>query len=83
MIDLEWICSLPVEILSVPYWLTDCSIDGITEAEYDRYDCARQEFLAAMDKAAETAVSKPEHDILVTRSMREMWLSKECGFGHI
>lgn len=80
MIDLEWICSLPVEMLSVPYWLTSCSIDGIIGKDYDRYDCARQEFLAAMDKEAETTLLKPEHDILVTHSMREMWLSKGVWF---
>ncbi|KAI1758624.1 hypothetical protein GGR53DRAFT_226602 [Hypoxylon sp. FL1150] len=80
MIDLEWICSLPVEMLSVPYWLTNCSIDGIIGAEYDRYDCARQEFLAAMDKEAETAILKPEHNVSVTHNMRKMWLSKGVWF---
>ncbi|KAI0871978.1 hypothetical protein GGS24DRAFT_509268 [Hypoxylon argillaceum] len=80
MIDLEWICSLPVEMLSVPYWLTSCSIDGIIGAEYNRYDCAREDFLAVMEEEAETTVLKPEHDILVTQSMRETWLSKGVWF---
>ncbi|RKU41349.1 hypothetical protein DL546_001171 [Coniochaeta pulveracea] len=80
MIDLEWICSLPIEMLSVPYWLTGCSIDGIIDKEYEDFDEARQDFLAAMDEEAETTSLKPKHDIPITHFMREMWLSKGVWF---
>lgn len=80
MIDLEWICSLPVEILSVPYWLTGCSIDGIIDEEYETFNEARQAFLAAMDEEAEITGLKPKHDIPLTQIMREMWASKGVWF---
>lgn len=73
MIDLEWICSLPVEMLSVLYWLIYCSIDEIVDERYHHFDQARQNFLAAMDEEAANTVIKPRHDILIAHSMREMW----------
>lgn len=80
MIDLEWICSLPVDMLSVPYWLTNCSIDGITDEHYHGFDRARQDFLAAMENEAGMATMKPKHDIPITHSMEETWLSKGVWF---
>lgn len=80
MIDLEWICSLPVEMLAVPYWLTSCSIDNIIGKQYDRFDQARQDFLAAMDEEAQAPGIKPMHGIQIARSMRESWLSKGVWF---
>ncbi|KAK4142554.1 uncharacterized protein C8A04DRAFT_29831 [Dichotomopilus funicola] len=29
LIDLEWICSLPADMISVPYWLTGRGIDEL------------------------------------------------------
>ncbi|KPM39865.1 hypothetical protein AK830_g6701 [Neonectria ditissima] len=78
MIDLEWMCSLPVDMLSVPHWLTDCNVFDITNEEYDRFDRAREQFLTAMDKEAETMMM--EHDIPITQNMRDTWLSKGAWF---
>lgn len=80
MIDLEWICSLPVEMLSVPHWLTDCSIDDIIGEKYTRFDQARQQFLAVVDEEAESMNTKPKHDIPITSIMRETWRSKAVWF---
>ncbi|KAF4980049.1 hypothetical protein FZEAL_3911 [Fusarium zealandicum] len=74
LIDLEWICALPVEMMSVPYWLTDCSIDMITDDQYERFDDVRKEFLASMDK--ELLDVQLGHDIQVTKIMRDTWESK-------
>ncbi|KAK0716956.1 hypothetical protein B0T26DRAFT_751089 [Lasiosphaeria miniovina] len=38
MLDLEWICALPAEMLAVPYWLTGCTIDDIVGSEYESFD---------------------------------------------
>ncbi|KAL2177770.1 uncharacterized protein P884DRAFT_200052 [Thermothelomyces heterothallicus CBS 202.75] len=78
MIDLEWICALPAEMLSVPYWLTNCSIDGIIGDQYAPFDEARQAFLAAMD--AEAKNIRPGHDIPITRTMQNSWTSKAAWF---
>ncbi|KAM3450738.1 hypothetical protein MY3296_005892, partial [Beauveria thailandica] len=73
VIDLEWICSLPVEMLSVPYWLTDCSIDSIIGEDYNEFERAHEEFLVVMDQELGNIGS--EHNIRVTETMRQTWLS--------
>jgi hypothetical protein len=78
LIDLEWICALPVEMLAVPYWLTNCSIDNIIDGEYGPFDEARQAFLAAMDEEIKTI--PPAHDIPITRTMQDSWVSKSVWF---
>lgn len=45
LIDLEWICALPVEMLAAPYWLTGCGIDEIEEERFDEFSKVRQEFM--------------------------------------
>ncbi|KAF1736134.1 hypothetical protein CRV24_005072 [Beauveria bassiana] len=50
LIDLEWFCALPVEMMAVPHWLTNCSIDTIIDDQYEPFDNARKEFLASMDE---------------------------------
>lgn len=43
IIDLEWACSLPLEHLLVPYWLTGRGVDELTGLEYERFEkCYRQ-----------------------------------------
>ncbi|OAP57606.1 hypothetical protein AYL99_08344 [Fonsecaea erecta] len=78
MLDLEWICALPSEMLSVPYWLTDCSIDNIIDDRYNQFDEARQVFLGIMDEEAKIVPQK--HDIRVVEMMRDTWLSKGVWF---
>ncbi|KND89338.1 hypothetical protein TOPH_06085 [Tolypocladium ophioglossoides CBS 100239] len=78
LIDLEWICALPVEMLSVPYWLTNCSIDSIIDEEYSDFDEARQVFLAIMDE--ENRSIRMEHDLQITSTMRDVWESKGVWF---
>jgi len=45
VIDLEWICALPAEMLAVPYWLAGHSIDEIVGDNLDKFDKVRQEFM--------------------------------------
>ncbi|PFH59375.1 hypothetical protein XA68_12460 [Ophiocordyceps unilateralis] len=78
LIDLEWICVLPVDMLSVSYWLTDCSIDSIIDDEYAIFDQARQAFLAIMDE--EARLISTEHDVDITSRMRYAWESKGVWF---
>lgn len=80
LIDLEWICALPVEMLDVPYWLTGCSIEEIQGEEYDKYDKVRREFMGILEKEEHEATM--EHDISVSRTMEEMWDSKGVWFWH-
>jgi len=33
LVDLEWICALPLEMLRAPYWMTGCAVDDIQGEE--------------------------------------------------
>ncbi|UPK98722.1 hypothetical protein LCI18_009657 [Fusarium solani-melongenae] len=78
LIDLEWICALPAEMLAVPYWLTNCSIDGITDEEFGIFDEARQAFMSILDE--EAGKMRFMHDIQITSTMRKGWESKGVWF---
>ncbi|KAK3315789.1 hypothetical protein B0H66DRAFT_575943 [Apodospora peruviana] len=47
LIDLEWICALPMESLLVPYWLSGHAINKISEPEFDKI---QQEFIHAVEE---------------------------------
>ncbi|CRK43157.1 hypothetical protein BN1723_019122 [Verticillium longisporum] len=61
-------------MLSVPYWLTGCSIDEIVGEQYELYDATRQTFLSIMDEER-TAKQKE-----LTLILRNLWESKGVWF---
>ncbi|QPH09322.1 hypothetical protein C2857_000038 [Epichloe festucae Fl1] len=78
LIDLEWICALPIEMLEVPSWLTNRSPEQLTGEHLDLFDNERQVFLSAMDKELKNV--QQEHDIQITSIMRDSWTSKRVWF---
>lgn len=44
VIDLEWACSLPVERLLPPFWITGKAVDQITGPEYERFKTSYEQF---------------------------------------
>lgn len=80
LIDLEWICALPSEILEVPYWLTGCAIDLIKGEKLDRFNQVRQEFMCVF-KEEEQAI-KAKHNISLSKVMQDTWESKGVWFWH-
>ncbi|KAL5334630.1 hypothetical protein BJX70DRAFT_411134 [Aspergillus crustosus] len=46
LVDLEWACSLPIEMLHPPHWLTSMAVDRIDSHEYNQ---VRSEFMSALD----------------------------------
>lgn len=47
LIDLEWACSLPIEMQHPPYWLTSQSVDGLVDEHLTLFDEIYKEFLDA------------------------------------
>ncbi|KKK20159.1 hypothetical protein P175DRAFT_0433956 [Aspergillus ochraceoroseus IBT 24754] len=47
LVDLEWVCSHPVEMIHPPYWLTNQAIDLINR---DDYEILHKEFMEAFSK---------------------------------
>jgi hypothetical protein len=43
LIDHEWVCALPAEMLSVPYWLTGCAIDRLTNEKLREFEIVHLE----------------------------------------
>ncbi|KAI9736677.1 MAG: hypothetical protein M1834_000881 [Cirrosporium novae-zelandiae] len=51
LIDLEWACSLPIEMLHPPCWLTSRGVDQLEKGEYlDAYSSVHAEFLEAFEE---------------------------------
>lgn len=44
LVDLEWACTRPVEMLPTPTWLTNKAVDEIAESA-EEYDAIRKEFI--------------------------------------
>lgn len=82
LIDLEWICALPAEMLDVPYWLTGCAVDEIKDEKFDQFDEVRQEFMNVFEEEEQTTQRKIQHRITLSETMQNMWESKGVWFWH-
>lgn len=80
LIDLEWVCALPREMLAVPYWLTGCSIDGLRDDDLDEFNKVRQEFMLHFEEQERDMALGLNFS--VTQVMNEMWESKGVWFWH-
>ena len=48
-VDLEWVCALPIEVISIPYWFTGYEIDELDSKEKcDEFRIAQQDFMDTM-----------------------------------
>jgi len=77
LIDLEWVYSLPAEMLAVPYWLTGRGIDEIAD-ELSEFDEVRREFMSALEE--EEAKICPKNKPTLASIMHESWESKAVWF---
>ncbi|KZL70477.1 aminoglycoside phosphotransferase [Colletotrichum tofieldiae] len=80
LIDLEWICALPSEMLQVPYWLTGSAIDDIKGESLDQFDRVRQEFMHIFQEEEQAMKAQASHDITLSKLMQDMWDSKGVWF---
>lgn len=78
IIDLEWTCSRPAEMLTVPYWIADCGIDEIKGDSLHEFDMLRQEFMRIFEEQERKLVK--EHNIHISKLMDEMWETKGMWF---
>ncbi len=79
LIDLEWMCSLPVEMLTVPYWLTGRGVDQLRDEYLDEFDKVRKEFMHIFEEEEQKIMVK-EHSISLASVMRHMWESEGVWF---
>ncbi|PYI04805.1 hypothetical protein BO78DRAFT_347124 [Aspergillus sclerotiicarbonarius CBS 121057] len=74
LIDLEWGCSLPAEMIQPPHWFTNKAVDQMDAAEYNN---VRLEFMSILGEE-ERALAKKDNRIssesmIVSTIMNQTW----------
>ncbi|ODA76920.1 hypothetical protein RJ55_07436 [Drechmeria coniospora] len=72
--DLGEMCSLPREMVSVPYWLTGCSISQLHGERLAEFDVVRRQFMRTVDEE--------EDGSCLSKTMHETWDSQAVWFWH-
>ncbi len=78
IVDLEWVCALPVERLDVPYWLTGQDIGGLEGEALTEYAEVRDAFMAVFEE--EDSRIAAEHNLSLAKVLHESWLSGGAWF---
>ena len=76
LIDLEWACSLPMQMQNPPYWLTNQGVDCLTGEHFAEYNKAHKEFMQIFEheEKLQTGWTLQKDDNLPrTRTMRRTW----------
>lgn len=81
LVDLEWICALPIEMIAVPYWLTGHAINHITGKELHDFNRTRQEFMCTFKQ--EEQKIEAQHNVSITRVMDHGWASNSVWFWQV
>jgi hypothetical protein len=78
LINHEWVCVLPIEMLSVPYWLIGCTIDGMTDKKLREFKIVHQEFLNIFEEEeVKSTLTKPP---VITPILHNSWKSGAVWF---
>jgi hypothetical protein len=67
-------------MLSVPYWLTGCAIDGITNEKLREFEIVHQEFMKIFEE--EEVKIMPTNPLAITPIMHNGWKSGAVWFWH-
>ncbi|KAE8355183.1 hypothetical protein BDV28DRAFT_129457 [Aspergillus coremiiformis] len=71
LVDLEWACSLPIEIIRPPYWFTNMGVDELVSTEYDK---VRMEFMDALIAEEKPIAALKKHNPpLLSDVMSRTW----------
>ncbi|KAI9839089.1 MAG: hypothetical protein M1837_002228 [Sclerophora amabilis] len=74
IIDLEWACSRPIEMMHPPYWLTDRAVDQIDEAEnLEEFTSVHDEFVNIFEKEEENFRPTMADQMSYTHIMKRGW----------
>lgn len=70
LIDLEWVCSRPIEMIHPPRWLTNQDIDMMDEGEYDTI---RREFMEALEEMEQESATAAHAITRLSEVMKRGW----------
>ena len=84
LIDLEWACIRPVEMLLAPVWVTGKRVDQLPPGEHlDTYHTILEEFFDAFDQEQSLLPIMQRNDVsLTTKIMREAFETGHFWFFH-
>ena len=84
LIDLEWACSLPIEMQNPPYWLTGRGVDQLEGEHLAEYNDVREEFMEAFENEEKLQYGTflQKETLLRTRTMRRAWDSGAYFYFH-
>jgi Phosphotransferase enzyme family len=73
LIDLEWACSLPIEMQHPPYWLTGRAVDELQKGQHlTAFTRLHEEFIDAFEKE-ERLLSPTKHGTLYRTNIMTGW----------
>jgi hypothetical protein len=73
LIDLEWACSLPVETMRPPYWLTGRAADDLIGQHLDSFSEAHHEFMEIFEEEEQLFPPRNDATSYRTNIMRKGW----------
>ncbi|MCJ1403345.1 hypothetical protein MMC11_006568 [Xylographa trunciseda] len=73
LIDLEWACSLPMEMQQPPDWLVGGTAENLVEERLASFDERRTEFMTAFESEEASLTSSGHHALLHTHTMQKGW----------
>ncbi|RMD44415.1 hypothetical protein DV735_g758, partial [Chaetothyriales sp. CBS 134920] len=84
LIDLEWACAHPAEMLRPPYWLTGEKLDRLKGANLDKFRNILDEFMAEFRQQEEQMLAILSEGVSPSRSalMEENWKRGSFWFFH-
>lgn len=83
LIDLEWMCALPAEMLEVPYWLTDCAVDELRGDKLAEFERVWKEFMRVFrEEEPITSAATATREGTLSSVIQEMWDTRGLWFWH-
>jgi len=77
LIDLEWACSLPVQMQNPPHWLTSQAVDHLTGEQFAEYERVHKEFMEVFEHEEKLQsgwkLQKEGYGLPRTYIMRRAW----------
>jgi hypothetical protein len=74
LVDLEWACSRPIQMVELPYWLTN---KGIDEIDIEEFDAIQMEMISIMrtEESSDNVFSKGsgKYPLLLSEVMEQAW----------
>lgn len=83
VLDLEWVCALPPEMLAVPYWLTGLCLNELVGENLHEFNQVEQDFMKIFEEEEVKIAAMPSHDTsgcVLSSVMHRSWESDAVWF---